>query len=63
MSASAQSTRSLRILAGFPGFNRFRREMAGRALAMLQANYPVEARDLYLDGGTIILPTNGQFNI
>ena len=51
-----------RSLAGFPGFNRFRREMAERALAMLQANYPVEARDLYLDGGTIILPTNGDFS-
>ena len=50
-----------RNIGGDPGFQRFRYEMADRTLAMLKANYPAAARDLYRDGGCLIFPTNGQF--
>lgn len=40
--------------------SRFRVEMGERTLAMLKRNYPLEARNLYLDGSHIILPTNGK---
>ena len=51
-----------RPIGNDPGYQRFRYEMADRALAMLKSNYPVEAAALYRDGGCLIFPTNGKFN-